>query len=371
MNILVVFTYGYSLKTWVESGTLERELSIYRELQNKFDHKFTFLTYGDISDNEINIMNLDVDIIPIYKFQKKSKFKLIDILKTIYFVLRNKKLFKQIDIVKQNQLQGSWISIILKYLTGKPLFTRTGYDVYKFCLEENKKFLIKLFYLYLTKITIKFSNIYTVSNSTDFNYSKLKYSENKNLLLRPNWILPNEYIKKTKFSKKILCVGRLEDQKNFEYIISEFEGSDFEIDIVGIGSKKNNLQNLSIEKGVKVNFLNSLNNNDLIKLYSNYKYFISSSFYEGHPKTVLEAMHSGCIVYLSDILNHSELVDHGVNGYLYNLKQGDLIKLFKDTINNDVLLDDISYKAHTKVSNDFSLERAVIAENEDYKNITN
>ena len=58
MNILVVFTYGYSLKTWVESGTLERELSIYRELQNKFDHKFTFLTYGDISDNEINIMNL-------------------------------------------------------------------------------------------------------------------------------------------------------------------------------------------------------------------------------------------------------------------------------------------------------------------------
>ena len=94
-----------------------------------------------------------------------------------------------------------------------------------------------------------------------------KYSENKNLLLRPNWILPNEYIKKTKFSKKILCVGRLEDQKNFEYIISEFEGSDFEIDIVGIGSKKNNLQNLSIEKGVKVNFLNSLNNNDLIKWY--------------------------------------------------------------------------------------------------------
>ena len=62
-------------------GTLERELSIYRELQNKFDHKFTFLTYGDISDDEINIMNLDVDIIPIYKFQKKSKFKLIDILK--------------------------------------------------------------------------------------------------------------------------------------------------------------------------------------------------------------------------------------------------------------------------------------------------
>ena len=72
MNILVVFTYGYSLKTWVESGTLERELSIYRELQNKFDHKFTFLTYGDISDDEINIMNLDVDIIQSINFKKNQ-----------------------------------------------------------------------------------------------------------------------------------------------------------------------------------------------------------------------------------------------------------------------------------------------------------
>ena len=52
--------------------TLERELSIYRELQNKFDHKFTFLTYGDISDDEINIMNLDVDIIQSINFKKNQ-----------------------------------------------------------------------------------------------------------------------------------------------------------------------------------------------------------------------------------------------------------------------------------------------------------
>ena len=59
MKVLVVFTYGYSLKTWFESGTIERELSIYRELQ-KFQHKFIFLTYGDELDENILKMILDL-----------------------------------------------------------------------------------------------------------------------------------------------------------------------------------------------------------------------------------------------------------------------------------------------------------------------
>ena len=41
-------------------------------------------------------------------------------------------------------------------------------------------------------------------------------------------------------------------KKYFEYIINEFEGTDFEIDIVGKGSKKNELNDLSIKNNVKV-----------------------------------------------------------------------------------------------------------------------
>ena len=371
MRVLVVFTYGYSLKTWDESGTLERELSIYTELQKKYGIEFTFLTYGDDSDIQIAIKDLDVDIIPIYKYQKKSSSKLINILKSIYFPFRNKRLFTGIDIIKQNQLQGSWVAIILKSLLRKPLFTRTGYDVYKFCLKDKKNFFIKFLYLYLTKITVQMSNIYSVSNLTDLRYSEFKYNKKKQFVLRPNWILPNEYIKNKRFSNKVLCVGRLEHQKNFGYIINEFEGTDFEIDIVGKGSKKNELHDLAKKNNVKVNFLKNINNQDLIKLYSNYKYFISSSLYEGHPKTVLEAMHSGCIVYLSDIPNHSELVEHGLDAYLYNLKKDNLKELFKETISNEDMLEKISYNAYLKMEKNFGLEKAVTAENDDYKNIIN
>ena len=94
-------------------------------------------------------------------------------------------------------------------------------------------------------------------------------------------------LKKLNFPKKFYVLVDSKTKKILSTLLVNLKDLILKIDIVGIGSKKNNLQNLSIEKGVK-NFLNSLNNNDLIKLYSNYKYFISSSFYEGHPKTVLE-----------------------------------------------------------------------------------
>ena len=82
MKVLVVFTYGYSLKTWEESGTLERELSIYTELQKKYGVKFTFLTYGDHSDLEIAIKNIDVDFFVNYIDTKQSVLKIKDLIKS-------------------------------------------------------------------------------------------------------------------------------------------------------------------------------------------------------------------------------------------------------------------------------------------------
>ena len=47
MNVLVVFTFGYSLKTWFDSSTLNKEISIYKNLHEKEGVNFTFLTYGN------------------------------------------------------------------------------------------------------------------------------------------------------------------------------------------------------------------------------------------------------------------------------------------------------------------------------------
>ena len=371
MKILVTFTYGYSLKTWEDSGTLEREISIYEMLQKRYGYEFIFLTYGDSSDLKCNLKNLKVDIIPIYDHIKYSKYKIINIIKSFFFPFFNRKNFQDIDLIKQNQLLGSWVAIIYKFLLKVPLFTRTGYDMYVFSEKENKSPLIRNLYLQLTKITIRLSDSYSVSNNTDFETSKNNYPTKENLVIRPNWVLPIEQtdFKNRKLSK-VLCVGRLEYQKNFSYLIRELRGFDIEVDIVGKGRDFDKLKRFSQENNIKVNFLGNMSNQNLLKLYPKYQIFISTSLFEGHPKTVLEAMSAGCVVVLSKIPNHEELINDQENGFLFELKDNSLSKTFSNIIKS-TKLEVISNNAIKTTKENFGLNKAVEQEHLDYQELVN
>ena len=367
MKVLLIFTYEYSLKTWEDSGTLSRELSIYKELENTYGHSFTFLTYGDETDFECNLEGTNINVVPIYKYIKKSKIKFVNFIKTFYFAITYRKKFNDIDLIKQNQLLGSWVSIILKVLNKIPLFTRTGYDMYKFSLEQNNKKLIHFLYLYLTKFTIKYSDLYSLSNAEDLNFYKKQYSLDK-FILRQNWVLSVETSDfEDREKNKILSVGRLEKQKNLFYTLNELSKFDFEVDIVGEGNDLDELIKESKKLDIKVNFLGKISNENLVNLYSNYKYFISSSLYEGHPKTVIEAMSSGCIVFLSSIPNHVELVDDGMNGFIFDLETNKLRNKIKTVLDNNYDLKQISNNAINTTREKFNLQKISNLENEDYK----
>ena len=72
MNVLVVFTFNYSLETWKNSGTLNREVSIYKKLHEKNNVNFVFLTYGDASDQKIDLTSFGIKVIPIYAYIKNQ-----------------------------------------------------------------------------------------------------------------------------------------------------------------------------------------------------------------------------------------------------------------------------------------------------------
>ena len=317
MKVLYIFTFDYSLETWYVTGTLEKELTIFQELVKKKNINFTFLTYGGIADIALKPESENLNVLPIFENMKKGKNKFIKVIKSLYFVLNNIDEIKKYDLIQHNQLNGSWLGVFIKLVTKKPYILRTGYDTYKFSIDENKSFLKKVFFLLLTNFNLLFADFYTVTSKADFNFSKNYRIQPKKIEIRPNWIVVNKENKfRARDSKKILAVGRLEKQKNFERLINDFKNSDYEIDIVGVGSKLNNLLNLSEVNKVNVNFLGQLNNIELNKKYSQYRYFISTSYFEGNPKTVLEAMSNGCVVLLSEIDNHKELVNDNTNGFL-------------------------------------------------------
>ncbi len=318
MNIVYFFTFGYSLKTWKESGQLDREVEHFKYWKKlNPDINLTIVTYGN--ENDINLIKENfITVIPMYKNVKSSNSKIIDFIKS-FFIFKNLKkltLGKSFDILIQNQLLGSWISYQFKRATKTPMIIRTGYDMYEFSINENKSVFKKGFYRLLTKISLRFSDLYTVTSDCDKNFLIEQFGKNyiSKIKVRKNWV-SSTYINPLKpfderYDDKIVCIGRLEDQKNYETIIKALNETNYKLDIFGEGAQKNHLIQLAKTQNVDVNFKGIIENNELKELLKNYKYYLTASKFEGNPKSVLEAMSAGCLVIASDIKNHTEFLNN-------------------------------------------------------------
>lgn len=363
MKVAVFFTWDYSLKTWHESGTITRELKFFKNIAKYKDASFSFFTYGDSEDIKLASEHNLYEVHPVYSATKYSKNRLFRTFLSFFIPFKIKNKIKNVDILFQNQLLGCWIPILIKKLYKKPLIIRTGYDMLDFAKKDNKSFLIIFLYKILTNFAVKNCDYFTVTSRNDLNRFKTNYPKYKQkFLLRPNWVrlAPlNDF--NNRHSNKLLAVGRLVNQKNFSFLISEFKNSknNLEIDIVGSGPDKENLLAQAKKNNVNINFLGNLNNNELLNLYQDYKFFISTSLFEGNPKSLLEAMGSGCVVFGSNINNHSEIITDNVNGFLFEIKNNYLFKKFELTSKNDKVLSKISKNSYKFISDVFSLDKSI------------
>ena len=373
MEILYFLTYGYSLQTWSDSGQLARELRHFEALRSENEKiKFKIFSYGE--DNDFEYIEKDfIEVVSIYKYIKKSNYKIVNFIKSFFI----KKILRDVDLGKsklviQNQLLGSWVSYLFKKNLKIPLIIRTGYDMFEFSINENKNISKKLFFKYLTKKSLDKCDLYTVTSSCDKDFLLKNFSNkySSKIKIRSNWVDAKENIRinNKNIVNNIVSVGRIEEQKNYELIIRSIQGTNFELDIFGDGSLKEDLIKLSEELNVKINFLGIVNNEILVKKLQHYKFYISSSKFEGNPKSVLEAMAAGCIVIASKIKNHLEflnidnsiLFDQNIESLketILNLdkisqrREDDLISNSFETINNRYNLNDLVRKEIKDISN--------------------
>ena len=362
MKVAVFFTWDYSLTTWHESGTITRELKFFKNIAKNKDASFSFFTYGGSSDIKLSSEYNLYEVHPIYSKSKYFKNKLFRILLSFLIPFKIRNEIKNADIVFQNQLLGCWIPILIKKIYKKPLIIRTGYDMLDFAKKEKKSSLIIFLYKILTNFAVKNCDYFTVTSKSDLNRFKINYTKyEQKFLLRPNWVKLGQLNKFAgRHSNKVLAVGRLVYQKNFSFLISEFKNSknNLEIDVVGNGPDKEKLLAQAKKHNVSINFLGNLNNNELLKLYQNYKFFISTSLFEGNPKSLLEAMGSGCVVFASNINNHSEIITENENGFLFDIRDNNLSRKFELISKNDENLSKISTNAYKFISDVFSLNKS-------------
>ena len=368
MHVLVFLTFGISFNDWEKSGLLSREILIYKKLNKEKKINFTFVTFGGSKDEEI-VKNFNV--IPYYKYNKILKNKVLTFFQSLFFAYKLKNIVQKPDIIKTNQLMGSWMGIICKIIFSCPLVVRTGYDVFQFSIYEKKNIIKKIIYYLLTQLGLLFSNSYIVTSQSDKKFLNKYFISTGNISILQNWVKINLSDKMSLFKaekeKTLLSVGRLEKQKNFSSLIESLSESDYQLDIVGEGSERAELIELSKKLLTKVNFLGTIDNKDLLNLYKHYKYFILASDYEGNSKTILEAKSAGCVVIAKENRNNREIIENEVDGILYNNEN--LIHLINKLEEDEELTRDISLNAINTVKEKNSIDIILDREYKIYKKV--
>ena len=138
-------------------------------------------------------------------------------------------------------------------------------------------------------------------------------------------------------------------------LIESFSNSSEEVTLIGDGSMKRDLYELSKNLNSKINFVGILSNEEVIKRLSKHKFYIHTSLYEGNPKTILEAMSVGCVVVVPNNRNILEIVENNFNGIVYDQEKDSLKDIIQNIENRDVEL--ISQNAIATIKKNNSLEK--------------
>ena len=112
------------------------------------------------------------------------------------------------------------------------------------------------------------------------------------------------------------------------------------------------LRSLIAEKNVaaRVKFLGAIPPKAIAPILRSAKAFLSAASFEGRPNAVLEALASGCPVFISDIDSHRELVTHAENGYLFSAADiAQAGKNLADLLSNDTLRKNFAAAAQRRV----------------------
>lgn len=308
--LTVFFTKGVSLQTWAQNGSLEREIALYLRLQQN-GVKVSFITYGNKKD-----LNYAKELPQIGIFC--NRWNLPQRWYERLIPLLHLRALGSADMIKTNQTKGSDIALRAARFWRKPLIARCGYMWSEFAERggnQNEIILARKIEKHVFEraqrvvVTTIAMNEYIIQNY------KIKPA---NVKILPNYVMTNIFSPDVAISipNRICFIGRLVEQKNLFSLIEACEGLKVELHMIGEGHLYSSLQELADRLGVNLILHGKIPHHQLPKFIRRSAIFVLASTYEGHPKSLLEAMSCGAAVLGADSPGIREQIVHDETGWL-------------------------------------------------------
>ena len=296
-----------------------------------------------------------------FLFIQERKISILDLVRLILFIKNN-----SIDIIHSHGKGAGVIGRLLKIFLNKPLIY-TYHGIHIECLSNLKKI-----------IYISYENLFSwIDDQKIFvSRSEKDYAIKSKIIINGNYSIinngvPNKNFRKLNLNKEkinkkmrinnnnknIISICRLVDQKNiFEILRIAKNLESYNFLILGDGYlfseaksflNKYNINNVYL-LGNKKNIYDYLYGSDL---------FLSTSLYEGHPISILEAMSIGLPVVASKVVGNIDTIKQGISGYFYDL--GDVnqaSKYIKKILSDEIINSKFSLSSIKKQRKFFTLQ---------------
>jgi glycosyltransferase involved in cell wall biosynthesis len=358
IGLVLFFTRGVSLRTWAMIGMLEREVALYvRLLKRGFE--VDFVTYGGSSDLEyadklpgISIL-CNKDDLPWEEYERR----LLDL---------HANSLERCHVIKTNQTYGAEMALDAATAFRKGFVARCGYMWSQNAAREHgydsdqareaRRVESKVF-------AAADRVIVTTRAMADDVIRRVPEAASRTAVV-PNYVDTDVFRPMDVPGEKntLVFIGRIAPEKNLEALLTAIQSLDVKLILIGEGKLRPHLQEKFGSLGGRVTWEGNIPNSRLPEFINHAGVFILPSLYEGHPKSLLEAMACGVPVIGADSPGIREIIRHGETGYLCGTDAASMKAAIEEIMAHPDLASNMGANARRFIQDEYSLDNIVTME---------
>ncbi|NIA69073.1 glycosyltransferase family 4 protein [Pelagibius litoralis] len=354
-HLFLFMTEGMSLAKWRDLGMLRREIALYENLRPHLAG-ITIVSYGDREDAALASAFSGIDVLCNRWGLPQGIYR-----RLLPGLLRRAR--RGAAAYKSNQTSGAALALSLARRNGACFLARCGYMLSDFkrraegkdsAAYKNARALERDAFIGADRcvVTTEAMKDEIVGYGVPSDRVSIVPNYVDTALFKPS---PPSHDGR----RRVAFIGRLTAQKNPLLLIRALAGLEAELDIVGQGELRAEIEAEAARCAVAVTFHGNLQHERLPEIINTAGLFVLPSHYEGHPKTLLEAMACGAAVVGTDVSGIREVIDDEKTGLLCRPEADALRSAIARLLDDAALRRRLGEGARAHIEAKMSLDRIV------------